>query len=101
MHTELWFGHYLSEIELCCMDISAWYLTPFSEEVESLHNVVDSCIDDASIEKVIAAHALLHGLDPCVKFMAVRAVSRAERLPRVLRFGHSGLLCIEGCKIGH
>ena len=56
------------------MEVGAWYYTPFSEEVEPLDNVVDTCIDDASIEKVVAAHALLLCLDPCVKLMAVRAV---------------------------
>ena len=57
------------------MEVGAWYHTPFTEEVEPLDNVVDTCIDDASIQKVVAAHALLLCLDPRVKLMAVRAMS--------------------------
>ena len=56
------------------MEVGAWYHTPFSEEVEPLDNVVDTCIDDASIEKVVVGHALLLCLDPRVKLMPVGAM---------------------------
>ena len=74
MHTELWFGHYLSEVKAGCVEVGTWYLFPLSEDVIALDNVVEPCGHDTSMKEVVVGHALLLCLDPRVKLMPVGAV---------------------------
>ena len=74
MHTELWFGHYLSKVKAGGVEVGAWDLLPLSEDVVTLDNVVDTCINDTSMKEVVVGHALLLCLDPRVKLMPVGAM---------------------------